>query len=479
MSVSIVGSPYYFNNSSGLADSQSIPSVAAQVKDKIVLISSCKSKATTMTAPQWNGQTFDLAYFLADTGEAAVSVYELEVVTAGTANITSSFSGYVYFNSAAIVLRDSSADSILISASTPQIYNSGAFPAASISYPSLPDGVLLLDFLLAMGWNTSYDDLTATTWTPNLTSRSGITNTGTAGINRLSVSSTVGTGANVTSTWTPSAGQPMYTHLLFSATSGTLPSIDSITPLNIGSSGTVTTSGMGSLTSLTITGKAVSSLVSSVGSSTFSIPSWADGVVGFKLGAGLTAVGSDGTYTATDTSVVLSPEVTHDYVEIESVNNAAGYLGAYFALNIGDQVKYSTASTLGVTENYIDVDGGIYTDYTGSQIIHVRNYSTGVVTQITLINGVVSAGTTLVGKQVSVSLGAMVARGAASKSITGNQASVSLGNITAKAGSVTSITGQQVGVSLGTITAMGNIPVAPKIVILGHPSVQLGIGIGI
>lgn len=390
MSVSIVGSPYYFNNSSGLADSQSIPNVAAQVKDTIVLISYCRNKSTTMTAPQWNGQTFELTYFLPDTGEAAVSIYELEVVTAGTANITSTFSGYVYFNSAALVLRDSSANSILLSLSTPQIYNSGTFTNPSITYPSVPNDLLLLDFLLAMGWNTGYDDLTSTTWTPNLTSRSGITNTGTAGINKLLISSTVGTGANVTSTWTPSAGQPMYTHLLLSATSGILPNIDSITPLNLGSSGTVTTSGMGALTSLTINGKAVSSLVSSVGSSTFSIPSWADGVVGFKLGSGFTTVGSDGTYTATDTSAFISTESTHDYVEIESVNTSAGYLGAYFALNVGDQVKYQLASTLSVTENYIDVDGGIYTDYSGSQIIHVRNVTTGIVTQITLITGIVS-----------------------------------------------------------------------------------------
>jgi hypothetical protein len=43
---------------------------------------------------------------------------------------------------------------------------------------------------------------------------------------------------------------------------------------------------------------------------------------------------------------------------------------------------------LGVSTNYIDVDGGIYTDYVGSQVVWHWVASTRVTTAVTLINGV-------------------------------------------------------------------------------------------
>lgn len=176
--------------------------------------------------------------------------------------------------------------------------------------------------------------------------------------------------------------------------SGTLSSAQSIdtvtTPLLLGSSGnSITTTNLGTLTSLTIGGKAVSSLSAPSGDGTFSIPSWIDGVQGFLLGSGQAIVAGDGTNTATSTATI-NPQSGYTLVTLTSVNTASSYLGNQVSLSVGDQIIFPTAASLGATTNYIDVDGGIYTDYAGAQTLYKRNTTTGIVTQITLINGLIA-----------------------------------------------------------------------------------------
>lgn len=166
--------------------------------------------------------------------------------------------------------------------------------------------------------------------------------------------------------------------------------VDTITsPLVLGGSGSITTTGLGTLTSLTIGGKQVSNLSAPSGDGTFSIPVWTDGVQGFLIGSGQAVIAGDGTKTATS-STTINPQANYTLVTLTSVNTASGYLGNQLSLTIGDQIIFPTATSLGATTNYIQVDGGIYTDYAGSQILYKRDYSTGIVTQITLINGLVA-----------------------------------------------------------------------------------------
>lgn len=174
-------------------------------------------------------------------------------------------------------------------------------------------------------------------------------------------------------------------------TGGASYTIDSITsPLVLGSSGnSITTTNLGTLTSLTVGGKAVSSLSAPSGDGTFSIPAWTDGVQGFLIGSSQAVVAGDGTNTASST-VTVSPQAGYSLVTLSSVNTGTGYLGSQVSLSVGDQIIFPTAASLGSGTNYIDVDGGIYTDYAGSQILYKRSTSTGIVTQITLINGLVA-----------------------------------------------------------------------------------------
>lgn len=176
-----------------------------------------------------------------------------------------------------------------------------------------------------------------------------------------------------------------------SGTLGASYSIDSITtPLVLGTSGnSITTTNLGTLTSLTIGGKAVSNLSAPSGDGTFSIPAWTDGVEGFAIGTGIAVIAGDGTNTANST-VTINPPSNHSAVTLTSNNTSVGYLGNQITLGVGWQIIFPTAASLGVTTNYIDVDGGIYTDYVGSQTLYARNNSTGMVSQITLINGVVA-----------------------------------------------------------------------------------------
>lgn len=164
-------------------------------------------------------------------------------------------------------------------------------------------------------------------------------------------------------------------------------SIDTITsPIALGSSASITTTGLGTLTSLTIGGLAVSSLSATGGDGTFSVPSWTDGVQGFLIGASQAVIAGDGSNTANSVTTITAP-ANYTLVTLTSVNNTIGYLGNQVSLNIGDQIIFPTAASLGISTNYIDVDSGIYTDYAGSQVLYVRNVTTGMVTQITVING--------------------------------------------------------------------------------------------
>lgn len=476
MSISYI-SAAFDNNASGLNNSTTVASVAAVTGDKILFLSYWRQKAQTITAPLWNGQTFTQIGSTIDTGEASLGLYELTAASSTTASVTASYSDYVYYNTAVVVTRDSAVGAITTTLSTPQIYNSGGYTNPSITVSSVPTGALLLDFLAAMGWDTGYGDVTATTWTPNQTSRGGITNTGQQAINRLAVSSAAGAGSNVTTSWAPSADQPMYTHLAMYLDATPSYAIDTITnPSVLGSSGNViNTTGLGTLTSLTIGGKAVSSLSATGGDGTYSIPAWADTVQGFLLGSGQTVVASDGTNSANST-VTVNPETNTNYVTLTSVNTSAGYLGSYMSLNIGDQVKFPTAASLSVATNYIDVDSGIYTDYIGSQVIYVRNVTTGIVTQVSLITGV--SNVSITGLQNNVSLGIFSANGAAIRAVTGNQVSVSLGSFVAKAGAVTVTSGQQASVQLGSFSAVGN-PTTVTGTTKGTPTLLVGISIGI
>jgi hypothetical protein len=158
------------------------------------------------------------------------------------------------------------------------------------------------------------------------------------------------------------------------------PTIDSIsTPLRHGDTGkTITTSNLGTLTSMTVGGVNVLSLSAPSGDGTFAMPVRADGAVVSSYGASVAVGVGDGTDSAAGL-VAVSPPTTEDYVTLTSVNTSVGYLGNLLTLGVGWQVGFSTPGTLGVTNNRIEEDGRIVTDYEDVQTIWVWNVSTKVI----------------------------------------------------------------------------------------------------
>lgn len=384
-----------FNGTSGFLNvfNQAATAVAG---DKIVVGLDWKQDSgQTITSITWNGQSLAIEGSEYAGIGGRLAHYSVIASSSATADVIITFggggSGYCYCNAYVLVARDSAVGNISLSTIQAQKYDGTvAYADPSLTNTSVPVGAISINALFATAYDKDFNPLTGTTWTGSDTARGNIQNTnGNTG--RLYIQSAAGAGSNITHTYTPSVGAPMYNNFVYYLTSSPAYSIDSITnPLLLGSSGnTINTSSLGTLTSLTIGGKAVSSLSAPSGDGTFSIPAWADGVQGFLLGSSQAVIAGDGTNTASST-VTVSQQAGYSLVTLTSVNTGAGYLGNQVSLSVGDQIIFPIAASLGTTTNYIDVDGGIYTDYAGSQILYKRNNTTGIVTQITLINGQVA-----------------------------------------------------------------------------------------
>lgn len=167
------------------------------------------------------------------------------------------------------------------------------------------------------------------------------------------------------------------------------PIIDTITPTpKLGDTVSITTSSLGTLTSVTVGGVSATAINAPSGDGTFVIPTWVNNSVGVPLGTQYVVVG-DGVKTTgnTDKQITVGAPTGKSFVQLTSVNNSIGYLGYYVSgLEIGAQVEFSTAASLGVSANFIDDDGGIYSDYAGTQTVRVRDAASGTVVahQITL-----------------------------------------------------------------------------------------------
>lgn len=165
------------------------------------------------------------------------------------------------------------------------------------------------------------------------------------------------------------------------------PIIDTITPTpTIGDTVIITTSGLSTLTNVTVGGVSVSSISAPSGDGTFVLQTWSNGSIGIPLGTQY-VIATDGAKTSgsTDKTIVVGAPTNKSFVQLLTVRTDAGYLGAYVAgLDVGAQVEFATAASLGVSTNFIDDDGGIYTDYEGTQTIRVRLAATGIINTYTI-----------------------------------------------------------------------------------------------
>lgn len=165
------------------------------------------------------------------------------------------------------------------------------------------------------------------------------------------------------------------------------------TSLTYGQSGTIVTAALGTLTTMTIDGVAVASVNAPAGSGSFVMAQRVNGAPIPSYGSAKAVFVGDGSSTATGViDVVVATGEAYQTIA-SPVATDGNYLHYYMTLTNGDQVSFNTAATQGVTNNQINANSQIVTDFVGSQTIWIRRASTGIVTQATVtktIGGVIS-----------------------------------------------------------------------------------------
>jgi hypothetical protein len=346
----------------------------------------------TMGAMSWNGQTLNKVGTTLNDGEAFTESHWIQASTGATADLTATLSAAEHYTITIKVERPPASTTISVGGLQEQIYTSGVYTDPSLIVNSVPSGALTVSTLKYMGWDEGYGTMSGTlSANAPFSTAVGTTNTNYRGVWALYVANDSSSTGAVVASWTRSnpAEGPQYAHRAFYFSTAPVPSIDTVSsPVSDGETGKViTTTNLGTLTSMSVGGVAVASVSATGGDGTWVVKSRTDGSTHSGYGTKTVLVG-DGTATASSTTVV-NPPSTQSYVTLTSAPTAAGYIGAYRTVNIGDQFAFDTATQLGVETNYIDVDGGIYTDYSGSQVMWHWATGTGIITQITLITGVI------------------------------------------------------------------------------------------
>lgn len=119
-----------------------------------------------------------------------------------------------------------------------------------------------------------------------------------------------------------------------------------------------------------------------VSAATFTIPDFIDGVAYPAYGS-CTITASDGTNSDSLVVNYQMPTNRQAVMIVENEANTALFIQKYTNLDVGDIVYSNIPAALNVATNYIDTDGGIYTDYLGQQYLWKRNLS-NIMTRINL-----------------------------------------------------------------------------------------------
>lgn len=231
--------------------------------------------------------------------------------------------------------------------------------------------------------------------------------------------------------------------------------------VKVGSSGnTISTAGLGTLTSLTIGGISATSLSAPGGDGTFSFPGYVDGVVTSLLGT-VTAVAGDGTNTA-NRSVTLQPTDGWSYVTLSGTLNSSntGILYNFSPAAVaGDQIVFESGNVI------VDAQGNIETD-TNTTLWHIQT-STGIARSVSVTVEGTALTVGLTGVSATANVGTITpSLGPApdlSVSLTGVAATANVGTITPSLGSGADINVSLTGVAgtaaVGTITpSLGGAP---------------------
>lgn len=433
-------------------------SVVAATNDTIILVAHFRAGQAVSVAPAWNGQTLTQLGTTVTTSFQKLAVYSVIASSSATANLTATFDNNTILNTEIMVLRPSSG-TITLSGFVSEFHETGTFANPGLSATTVTSTDRILSFVGTSAVDKDFNDNTSTSLTvaSPFTIEDSIQNDGNFGVFKLYSSSATGTGT-LTDTYTPSAGAPQYTHLLFKASAGsvsaTIDDINTTEVVRVSSTGnTISTTGLGALTTLTIGGKSATSISATGGDGTFSMPAFSDGVA-YSLMGTKTATAGDGTNTA-DLSVSLLPMTGWNYVTLSGTLNTTttGVLNSFSpAAVVTDQIVFETAKAT------VDAQGNILSDYDGTQTMWHIKASDGVTRSYSVIT-TSGVNFNITGLSTTMSRGTITGvSGGVIQAITGLSMTASRGTIAAVSGGIKYlITGLQTSTFLGSIVGSGGV----------------------
>lgn len=390
-----------FNNAaSDFSDTPTVASVAAVAGDYILSAIVFRDIGSAPSSVLWGAESLVKIGSTYDTTQSAVVLYGKIATSSATSSVVCTLPTSQKHNISVSVLRDSSIGTITASTPQAQYYNSGTYSSPSLTTTSVPTGAILIDLLVALGWDTSFNDVTASTWSVTNTDRGSITCTTDKHINILAIQSAAGAGSNITSGWSVSANQPMYAHLALYLSASASTTIDTIdNPITVGTAFNLTTTGLGTLTTAsTIGGVPVTAASAPSGDGTLTY-SFTNAALGPLMGT-VSVVASDGTNTATATGKTLQTMSGYTSIVLASLDRSSTSLGSDPAINNGDEVHAPNlgGGTLAATGLFTSVPFGTYSGFWKRDATDGKMYTFTVILSST---GTTVTGLTGVGLTVS------------------------------------------------------------------------------
>ena len=229
------------------------------------------------------------------------------------------------------------------------------------------------------------------------------------------------------------------------------PSIDTYPAfIRSGSTGNAyTTTGLSSVSSITIGTLAATAISDTSGDGTHSVPSLTDGVAHELYG--IKTITINGTGGSPTTTALLNPLSTQNYVTLSGTLNTTntGVLYNFSpAAVVGDQIVFLTANNTSV-----DAQGNLTTDLSGTQQMWHIQASTKIARSYDVTTGTAGLTATVTGVSVTASVGTLTATlgpgPALNATVTGVAATTAVGTLSGTLGGAT-LTANVTGVSATT-----------------------------
>lgn len=431
-------------------DTFTLSSVAAQVGDLIVYTIAYRDTPGTndVNTPTWNGESFTL-YNYNTVPYHRVKTFTRFVTSATTANVvcTSTTTAFLANASVRVYRGVSTIDTVQFQT---EVDSGGTWAAPSLVVAtSMASGDMVESIVSKSGWDAGFGTPT-TTFSPGGSSTlySSTAHTDSA-VGDLTISYLAATGTPTIS-WTASDGnQPVYYHhlMVMRAAAGT--SIDTY-PATVRSGDTgvaYTTTGLSTVSSITIGALAATSISDTSGDGTHSIPTLVDGVAHELYGTKTVTITGTGGSPTTTTS--FQPLNTQSFVTLSGTLNTTntGVLYNFSpAAVVGDQVVYTTATAT------VGAQGNLTTDFIGTQTMWHIDAATKTARSYSVVTG---TGAGANGVSVSLQAGTPTASGSALTAVFGSSLSLLQGTPVARGSAVTTPLGRSVSLVVGTVSASG------------------------